>query len=106
MFGSTLSSEKSITTSSESQRSQVINIDKLFSRLGLCFKSDQFRLKKRLMSSKKITDSDKKQKSLSQISAHIDESIEKKQRKIQNVPKITYPEDLPVSQNSDVIGAR
>lgn len=104
MFESTLSSEKSITTpSSEPLRSQAINIDKLFSRLKLCLKADQFRLKKRLMSSKTITDSDKKQKSLSQISAHIDESVQKKKHKIQSVPKITYPEDLPVSQNADVI---
>jgi len=103
LFEFNLSSEKSITPVPESQPGQAINIDKLYSRLRLTQKSDQFRLKKRLMSSKKITDIEKKQKSLSQISTFIEESINKKQAKIQNVPKVTYPDTLPVSQNADVI---
>ncbi|NQZ21719.1 MAG: ATP-dependent RNA helicase HrpA [Colwellia sp.] len=98
-----MSSEKPIANSPVAQPTSLINIDKLFSKLSLSLKSDQFRLKKRLLSSKKITDPDKKQKALRQISAHIDESISKKQIKIQNVPKITYPEGLPVSQNSEHI---
>jgi ATP-dependent helicase HrpA len=98
-----LSSEKTITHVPESQSVQAINIDKLYSRLHLTQKSDQFRLKKRLMSSKKITDIEKKQKNLNQISNFIEESIIKKQTKIQNVPKISYPDTLPVSQNADVI---
>jgi ATP-dependent helicase HrpA len=103
LFEFTLSSEKPIATPSEANFIQPINIDKLFSKLRLSLKADQFRLKKRLMSSKKITDIEKKQKTLSEISTYLDESIAKKQTKIQNVPKITYPEALPVSQNSDVI---
>ena len=103
MFEFTLSSEKSIVISPEPTSIDVINIDKLYSRLKLTLKSDQFRLKKRLFSSKKIAVDEKKQKTLSQISDHIDESIRKKELKIQNVPKITYPEALPVSQNADVI---
>ena len=103
MFEFTLSSEKSIVISPEPKSIDVINIDKLYSRLKFTLKSDQFRLKKRLASSKKITVDEKKQKALSQISEHIDESIRKKQLKIQSVPKITYPEALPVSQNADVI---
>jgi len=98
-----LSSEKSIVISPEPKSIDVINIDKLYSRLKFTLKSDQFRLKKRLASSKKITVDEKKKKALSQISAHIDDSIRKKQLKIQSVPKITYPEALPVSQNADVI---
>jgi len=82
LFEFNLSSEKSITPVPESQSGQAINIDKLYSRLRLTQKSDQFRLKKRLMSSKKITDIEKKQKNLSQISTFIEESINNKQTKI------------------------
>lgn len=103
LFECILSLENNLTPAPESQPEQVINIDQLYRRLRLCLKNEQFRLKKRLMSSKKISDINKKQKTLEKISTHIEASIAKKQTKTQNVPNITYPDSLPVSQNAELI---
>lgn len=65
--------------------------------------SDKSRIKKRLLNCKKITNNDKKTKALFQIALSIEKSIENKRIKLTTVPKISYPKDLPVSQNVDLI---
>ncbi len=75
------------------------NVQSLFNLLSQVKGSDKPRLKKRLLNLKKITNQDKKSKTQLQVAQAITQSIENKQAKLNNVPKISYPESLPVSQN-------
>ncbi len=81
----------------------VPNVQSLFALLKKVKLADIARLKKRLQGLNKITNQAKKTQILKSIQHAISQSIENKQHKINSLPKITYPEDLPVSQNVDVI---
>jgi ATP-dependent helicase HrpA len=81
----------------------IPDINSLFKLLEKVKLSDQARLKKRLFNSKKITDTLKKGKALQQIINAIEKSISNKQQKLKSLPKVSYPESLPVSQNVDII---
>lgn len=85
-------SEKSVVTDQPT-------IQSLFNLLSQVKSSDKPRLKKRLLSLKNIRQEDKKLKAQQQVVHAINQSIEKKQTKLKNVPLISYPEALPVSQN-------
>lgn len=80
-----------------------ITIKSLFDHLNLVKLSDHARIRKRLLNSKKIAHADKQQKALQQIALTIIQSIENKHTRLTNLPKVSYPEDLPVSQNVDII---
>ena len=82
---------------------EPINIQSLFDLLSQVKKSDSTRLKKRLLNLKKTANKDEKSQLYQQISEAINQSIEKKQKKLNNRPSITYPELLPVSQNLEII---
>jgi ATP-dependent helicase HrpA len=97
------STEHNRSNSPKKPMAADINIQALFSLLEQVKQCDKFRLKKRLLSSKKVKDTDKRQQSLHKIKQHIEVSIQQKQLKLQNVPKISYPESLPISQNSELI---
>ena len=95
----------SAITSSQSKIIKIgsLNIQSLFNLLPQVKASDSGKLKNRLINAKKLAEGEKQLKVLQSIEKLITESIDNKQKKITNLPEITYPEALPVSQNLDVI---
>ena len=97
------------------------HLQKLFDLLPQAKKSDAVRFKKRLMNLKKMITKEVGQKSSSELAVlplsakqmklveplqqHILKSIQDKKQKISNLPKITYPEGLPISENAAQISA-
>ncbi len=73
------------------------------SNLANVLKQDLHRIKARLNGAKKIADAEKQAKVLQAIEKDIAASIELRDKKRQNLPKINYPEQLPVSQKQDEI---
>ena len=82
---------------------EIPTVQSLFNLLAKVKLADKPRLKKRLLNLKKITNEDKKLLAQGQIAAAINQSIVDKQAKIDNLPKINYPEVLPVVENLSVI---
>ncbi|MEW6982855.1 ATP-dependent RNA helicase HrpA [Colwelliaceae bacterium 6471] len=78
-------------------------MNSLFTLLTQAKLSDQPRLKKRLLSLKKISDAVKKNSRQQQIHQAIQKSITDKQHKLACLPQVSYPPDLPVSQNVEHI---
>ncbi|MFT6919686.1 MAG: ATP-dependent helicase HrpA, partial [Cognaticolwellia sp.] len=91
------------TSTATKKANKNVTVKSLFNLLEQVKLSDKARIKKRLLAVKSITDQSKQEKSLQQIAALIEQSIENKQLRLANVPKFSYPEALPVSQNVDVI---
>jgi len=81
----------------------IPDINSLFKRLEKVKLSDKTRLKKRLFNSKKITNSIKKDNAFQQLAKLIEKSINNKHQKLKSLPKVSYPEALPVSQSADLI---
>ncbi|GAA0819679.1 ATP-dependent RNA helicase HrpA [Colwellia asteriadis] len=92
------------------------NIQDLFQRITLAKNCDAGKLKKRLITLQKnikkansaaLSDetllSEKERLSLQKIQQAIESSIEKKQQKLSRLPKITYPEGLPIAQSAKEI---
>ena len=77
----------------------------LFSQLEHCLLRDQFRLRRRLQNNKKQADKNKQHKQLAKITQDIARSIQIRQNRAQSLPKITYPEQLPVSEKKEDIKA-
>ncbi len=80
----------------------MTDISALFSSLEQVKHSDKQWLKKRLFGAKKLNE-EKQAKVLVKIAQDIEKSITHKQVKLANLPKVEYPEDLPVSQNAAAI---
>ena len=87
----------------EVSSSKIPDIQSLFNTLPKVKGSDRSRLKSRLINTKKLKEGDKKNNALLSIAALIEKSLVNKQTKLNNLPKITYPETLPVSQNVNKI---
>lgn len=109
----TLSSKKSSINSSESS-SETPNIQSLFDALTQVKKSDLPRLKQQLIHHKRLMSqvgpSDNQQakteqqlKQLNKTAQAIEKSIIEKQQKLKNIPTISYPEGLPISDNAEQI---
>jgi len=91
------------------------NIQALFDLLTQVKKSDLPRLKKQLLHHKRIISQlqtsdtsaiaklEQQAKHLSKTAKAIEQSISEKQQKLQNVPKISYPDGLPISENAQLI---
>ena len=92
------SSEKNNKPSQEK-----VTLKSLFALLDRVKLSDKARIRKRLLGIKKITNASKQEKALQQISIAIEQSIVNKQQRLANLPKVIYPDGLPVSENVDVI---
>ena len=75
----------------------------LYSLLKNCLKKDQFLFKRRLDGVKNISDEAKQLKVLSNITSNIEKSIAARELRLKNLPKVSYPENLPVSQKKDDI---
>ncbi|XQW83509.1 ATP-dependent RNA helicase HrpA [Thalassotalea piscium] len=80
-----------------------LSIESLYQQLSDVKLADIARLKSRLHGLKKINKPEKKQQVLNTIAKQITQSIASKTFKLNNKPKIDFPEALPVSQNVDVI---
>ena len=86
-----------------------INIQALFELLPQAKLCDVARLKSRVLSLKKTLTKTQNQsliqqeKTYTQIQQAIEKSINEKQKKLNNLPKINYPEDLPIAQSSERI---
>nr|WP_252727461.1 ATP-dependent RNA helicase HrpA [Colwellia sp. C2M11] len=86
------------------------NIQSSFDALTQVKKSDFYRLKQQLINHKRIfaqleshpdkVKVDQQLKQFTKTVQAIDKSIKEKQHKINNLPKITYPEGLPISDNA------
>ena len=93
--------------------SESPNIQSSFDALTQVKKSDFHRLKQQLINHKRImtqleSQSDKAKvdqqlKQFAKTVQAIEKSIKEKQQKINNLPKITYPEGLPISDNAEQI---
>ncbi|WP_236559624.1 ATP-dependent RNA helicase HrpA [Colwellia sp. 20A7] len=93
--------------------SESPNIQSSFDALTQVKKSDFHRLKQQIINHKRImtqleSQSDKAKvdqqlKQFTKTVQAIEKSIKEKQQKINNLPKITYPEGLPISDNAEQI---
>ncbi len=82
---------------------RVVNLGQLFGELKTCLKKDQFIFKKRLHGVKKIVDETKQANALEKIAADITRSQQSKEKRLANLPQVTYTEQLPVSQKKQAI---
>jgi ATP-dependent helicase HrpA len=96
------------------QPSQISNIQSLFDSLSQVKKSDFSRLKQQLIHHQRamnqLSSSDDNKgkaeqqvKQLNRTVSAIEQSITEKQQKLNNLPNITYPEGLPISDNAQLI---
>ncbi|MBE0378393.1 ATP-dependent RNA helicase HrpA [Pseudoalteromonas prydzensis] len=81
----------------------MVNLGQLFGELKTCLRKDQFIFKKRLHGIKKITDATKQAAVIEKITADIARSQQLREVRLAQLPKVTYPEQLPVSQKKDDI---
>jgi ATP-dependent helicase HrpA len=65
--------------------------------------SEVFRFRRRLQNIRKSKDKKSSEKKLVQLEVEVDQSISTAQKRKDNLPKITYPDDLPIAQKSDLI---
>ena len=80
-----------------------VSVGPLFAELKTCLKKDQFIFKKRLHGVKKISDENKQNKVIASIKKDIEASQSLRVTRLENLPKVDYPEQLPVSQKKDEI---
>lgn len=99
---------------------EIPDVQALFTLLNSVKKADFSRLKKQLVSHKRaiaqlqsspdyatnaklVTKLTKLAKQLARTAENIDKSIAQKQLKLSKLPKITYPEGLPIAENAEQI---
>ncbi len=97
------------------ENSKTPNIQSLFDALTQVKKSDLPWLKKQLIHHKRIMNQlgspankndvkiEQQTKQLKRTAQAIEQSISEKQQKLQNLPRISYPEGLPISENAEQI---
>ena len=93
--------------------SEIPNIQSLFDSLSQVKKSDLPRLKQQLIHHKRAltqllspenkAKAEQQIKQLKRTAQAIEQSINEKQQKLQNLPDISYPEGLPISDNAQQI---
>lgn len=110
-----MSSNTLSRSESNTEPSQTPNIQFLFDSLTQVKKSDLPWLKKQLINHKRVITQlksssnikaaklEQQAKQLNRIAQAIEQSISEKQQKLQNVPHISYPEGLPISDNAEQI---
>lgn len=64
---------------------------------------DQFRLARRIDGALKNSSADKKELALVKVACDIQASIDKRSLRLENLPEVSYPESLPVSQKKQAI---
>ncbi|MDI4652355.1 MULTISPECIES: ATP-dependent RNA helicase HrpA [Pseudoalteromonas] len=81
----------------------MVNLGPLFGELKTCLRKDQFIFKKRLHGIKKINGETKQANIAQKIAEDISRSQQLREQRLAALPKVTYPEQLPVSQKKDDI---
>ena len=81
----------------------MVNLGPLFGELKTCLRKEQFIFKKRLHGIKKINDETKQASIAQKIAEDISRSQQLREQRLAALPKVTYPEQLPVSQKKDDI---
>ncbi|MCO6354534.1 ATP-dependent RNA helicase HrpA [Pseudoalteromonas shioyasakiensis] len=81
----------------------MVNLGPLFGELKTCLRKDEFIFKKRLHGIKKINDETKQANIAQKIAEDISRSQQLREQRLAALPKVTYPEQLPVSQKKDDI---
>ncbi|KXO09082.1 ATP-dependent RNA helicase HrpA [Moritella sp. JT01] len=74
----------------------------LTAELSNCMHSDRFHFKRRLQTAQKLP-SEKQEKAIDKLQQDIAASSSLRQSRIDNLPVVSYPEDLPISQKRDDI---
>ena len=74
----------------------------LTTKLSTCMQADRFRFKRRLQSVQKLPQQ-KQQQATEKLQQDILTSINLRQSRIDNLPRVSYPDDLPISQKRDDI---
>ncbi|MDX2320083.1 MAG: ATP-dependent RNA helicase HrpA, partial [Moritella sp.] len=74
----------------------------LTAELSNCMHADRFRFKRRLQTAQKLP-SEKQQKAVEKLQQDITSSASLRQSRIDNLPVVSYPESLPISQKRDDI---
>lgn len=82
----------------------VISVSDVKSRIANCLLKDQFRLRRRLQHCKTLKD-DALTAQLNRIAADISRSEALRRARAENLPKVSYPPQLPVSEKKDDIKA-
>jgi ATP-dependent helicase HrpA len=82
---------------------EFIQLQNLFELVKQARACDIGRIKSRLIKLKKKKENEPNQDQLQKIKVLIESSISAKQKKLQNLPSITYPEGLPISENAALI---
>ena len=82
----------------------AISVSELISRTNNCLLKDQFRLRRRLHNCKSLAE-EAKLNQLQRIAADIVRSESLRAARLQALPKVTYPPQLPVSEKKDDIKA-
>jgi ATP-dependent helicase HrpA len=80
----------------------TLSVHTLKKHLSQVLIKDQFKFSRRLANNSKIKDEEKAQLNLVKIACDIQASMDKRQRRFDNLPEINYP-DLPVSDKKDEI---
>ncbi|WP_372625135.1 ATP-dependent RNA helicase HrpA [Arsukibacterium sp.] len=83
----------------------VVTVSSLYSQLNDCLLQDQFRLRRRLANSKKISGKAELQSVLQKIAADIQRSLVQRQQRQAAIPAISYPPELPVAASKEDIKA-
>jgi len=76
----------------------------LQAQLKTCMQSERFRFQRRLHTAQRMPE-EKQTKAIAKLESDISASIALRQQRISNLPKVTYPDSLPVSQKRDEIAA-
>ncbi|WP_404340458.1 ATP-dependent RNA helicase HrpA [Pseudoalteromonas mariniglutinosa] len=81
----------------------MVNLAALFGELKTCLRKDQFIFKKRLHGAKKQADKIKQATIAEKIAVDIVRSQQLREQRLAQLPSVTYPEQLPVSQKKEDI---
>src|SRR5690242_7349570 len=80
-----------------------VSVSSLRSQLADLLPRDERRLQRRLDGSRKIKDETARAAVLAEIAAEAEQARGRLEARLASVPKVTYPESLPVSQRKDDI---
>lgn len=98
-----MSSNQKETSDKNELSNQALDVSCILEQLQDVKQSDIALIKSRLNGLKKVKNDKKKQSILQSLALQVNASIASKKVKLQNLPKVSYPQALPVSQSVDVI---
>lgn len=93
----------SLSSNQNESSNKALDVESITEQLQHVKLSDIALIKSRLNGLKKVKNDKKKQSILQSLALQVNASIESKKHKLQNRPKVSYPQALPVSQSVDRI---